>query len=151
MALLHTYFPIKFASPVVFRFSFGVHRERTNGRFSVTRRGLPRTCWRRVKSGTGSFDRRRCTARDGPLSRHSEKISIDHVVGANMASSEIVEYAAARSNVAGIVSFSNLINRANIPLYCIEIAHAITLLLLSERYAILIRILAYIPIYKRGL
>lgn len=69
-----------------------------------------------------------------------------------MASSEIVEYAAAaRSNVVGIVSFSNLINRANIPLYCTEIAPAITLLLLSERYAILIRILAYIPIYKRGL
>lgn len=37
--------------------------------------------------------------RDGPLSRHSEKISIDQTVGANMASSEIVEYAALYSTV----------------------------------------------------
>lgn len=104
-----------------------------------------------------SFDRRSSTARDGPLSRHSEKISIDQIVRANMASSEIAEYGihagASRRNVAShcIVLFNGLISHANISFYRVPIAYAITLLLLSERYIILMLRLAYVPICGRGL
>lgn len=71
-----------------------------------------------------------------------------------MASSEIAKHAraVAHNNVHRcIVLFNNLISRANMSFYCVAIVHAITLLLLSERYIILMSILAYTPIYRRGL